>query len=62
MGAIFCLLRMVIWAQLRGNFGAVAFVAVNCKSDILSINIFIKNSKAAVFEEKEPSIPRSVFV
>ena len=37
MGAIFCLLRMAVWAQLRGNFGAVDFVAVNGKSDILSV-------------------------
>ena len=37
MGAIFCLLRMTIWAQLRGKFGAVDFVAVNGKSDILSV-------------------------
>ena len=37
MGAIFCLLRMVIWDQLWGNFGSVDFVAVNGKSDILSV-------------------------
>ena len=34
---IFCLLRMAIWAQLRGNFEAVDFVAVNGKSDVLTV-------------------------
>ena len=37
MGAIFWLLRMTIWAQLRGNFGAVVLVAVNGKVDILAV-------------------------
>ena len=59
MGEIFCLLRMAFWAQLRGNFGAVDLMVnlISCQC-----NIFIKNSKAAVFEEKELSILRSVFV
>ena len=35
--SVFWLLRMAILAQLRGNFGVVDFVAVNGKSDILSI-------------------------